>query len=191
VELGEWILRRACSDAASWPEELSVAINLSPLQLRSRGLVRTVVHALAESGLPVGRLELESVLLQEEPESRANLAQLKNLGVAIAMDDFGTGYSSLSSLHRFSFDKIKIDRSFVSDLADGSGALAIVRAVTSLASSLGMVVIAEGVETAEQLTRLRAEGCHEVQGYLFGPPRPAGDVVDALARCRQLIARAA
>ena len=152
VELGEWILRRACSDAASWPEELSVAINLSPLQLRSRGLVRTVVHALAESGLPVGRLELEiteSVLLQEEPESRANLAQLKNLGVAIAMDDFGTGYSSLSSLHRFSFDKIKIDRSFVSDLADGSGALAIVRAVTSLASSLGMVVIAEGVETAE------------------------------------------
>src|SRR6516165_4627279 len=171
VELGEWILRRACSDAASWPEELSVAINLSPLQLRSRGLVRTVVHALAESGLPVGRLELEiteSVLLQEEPESRANLAQLKNLGVAIAMDDFGTGYSSLSSLHRFSFDKIKIDRSFVSDLADGSGALAIVRAVASLASSLGMVVTAEGVETAEQLARLRAEGCHEVQGFLFG-----------------------
>jgi diguanylate cyclase (GGDEF)-like protein len=194
VELGEWTLRRACSDAAGWPQELSVAVNLSPLQLRSRRLVRTVVHALAESGLAVGRLELEiteSVLLQEEPESRANLAQLKNLGVAIAMDDFGTGYSSLSSLHRFSFDKIKIDRSFVSDLADGSGALAIVRAVASLASSLGMVVTAEGVETAEQLARLRAEGCHEVQGYLFGPPRPAGDVADALARCRQLIARAA
>jgi EAL domain-containing protein (putative c-di-GMP-specific phosphodiesterase class I) len=194
VELGEWSLRRACSDAATWPEELSVAVNLSPLQLRSRRLVRSVVHALAESGLPVGRLELEiteSVLLQEEPESRANLAQLKNLGVAIAMDDFGTGYSSLSSLHRFSFDKIKIDRSFVSDLADGSGALAIVRAVTSLASSLGMVVTAEGVETAEQLARLRAEGCHEVQGFLFGVPRPAGEAADALARCRQLIARAA
>jgi EAL domain-containing protein (putative c-di-GMP-specific phosphodiesterase class I) len=194
VELGEWTLRRACSDAATWPEELSVAVNLSPLQLRSRRLVRTVVHALAESGLAVGRLELEvteSVLLQEEPDSRANLAQLKNLGVAIAMDDFGTGYSSLSSLHRFSFDKIKIDRSFVSDLADGSGALAIVRAVASLASSLGMVVTAEGVETAEQLERLRAEGCHEAQGYLFGPPRPAGEVADALARCRQLIARAA
>jgi len=194
VELGEWILRRACSDAASWPEELSVAINLSPLQLRSRGLVRTVVHALAESGLPVGRLELEiteSVLLQEEPESRANLAQLKNLGVAIAMDDFGTGYSSLSSLHRFSFDKIKIDRSFIADLSVGSGAIAIVRAVTSLANSLGIVVTAEGVETEEQLKRLRAEGCHEVQGYLFSPPRPASEILDVLARCRHLLVKAA
>jgi EAL domain-containing protein (putative c-di-GMP-specific phosphodiesterase class I) len=107
------------------------------------------------------------------------------------MDDFGTGYSSLSSLHRFSFDKIKIDRSFIADLAAGSGAIAIVRAVTSLANSLGMVVSAEGVETQEQLERLRAEGCHEVQGYLFSPPRPAADIPEVLARCRHLLAQAA
>src|SRR5262249_57203930 len=114
---------------------------------------------------PRAPLELEiteSVLLQEDKEAAGNLAQLKNLGVAIATDDFGTGYSSLSSLHRFSFDKIKIDRSFIADLSAGSGAIAIVRAVTSLANSLGIVVTAEGVETEEQLKRLRAEGCHEV-----------------------------
>ena len=138
LDVGEWALRRACQDAASWPANLTVAVNLSPLQLRSRKLVRTIVHALAESGLPVRRLELEiteSVLLQENKEAAANLGQLKSLGVAIAMDDFGTGYSSLSSLHRFPFDKIKIDRSFVTDLSEGSGAIAIVRAVTSLANS--------------------------------------------------------
>ncbi|TMJ28357.1 MAG: EAL domain-containing protein [Alphaproteobacteria bacterium] len=194
LEVGEWVLRRACRDAAGWPPNLTVAVNLSPLQLRSRKLVRTVVHALAESGLPVSRLELEiteSVLLQEDKDAAANLAQLKNLGVAIAMDDFGTGYSSLSSLHRFAFDKIKIDRSFVSDLSDQSGAIAIVRAVMSLANSLGIVVTAEGVETEEQLKRLRAEGCHEVQGYLFSPPRPSNEIADVLARCRHLLAQAA
>ena len=169
-------------------------MNLSPLQLRSRKLLRTIMHALAESGLPVHRLELEiteSVLLQEDKEARGNLSQLKNLGVAIAMDDFGTGYSSLSSLHRFSFDKIKIDRSFIAGLSSGSGAIAIVRAVTSLANSLGIVVTAEGVETEEQLKRLRAEGCHEVQGYLFSPPRPASEILDVLARCRHLLVEAA
>ena len=194
LDLGEWALRRACRDAASWPSNLTVAVNLSPLQLRSRKLLRTIVHALAESGLPVRRLELEiteSVLLQEDKEAAANLGQLKNLGVAIAMDDFGTGYSSLSSLHRFSFDKIKIDRSFIADLSAGSGAIAIVRAVTSLANSLGILVTAEGVETQDQLTRLRAEGCHEVQGYLFSPPRPANEIFDVLARCRRLLDRAA
>jgi len=194
LELGEWALRRACREAAGWPGNFTVAVNLSPLQLRSRKLVRTVVHALAQSGLAVGRLELEiteSVLLHEDRESQANLGQLKNLGVAIAMDDFGTGYSSLSSLHRFSFDKIKIDRSFIGDLSEGSGAIAIVRAVTSLASSLGMVVTAEGVETQDQLDRLRAEGCHEVQGYLFSPPRPASEIAQMLARCRQFLAKAA
>ena len=194
LELGEWALRRACREAAGWPGNLTVAVNLSPLQLRSRKLVRTVVHALAESGLAVGRLELEiteSVLLHEDRESQANLGQLKNLGVAIAMDDFGTGYSSLSSLHRFSFDKIKIDRSFIGDLSEDPGAIAIVRAVTSLASSLGMVVTAEGVETQDQLDRLRAEGCDEVQGYLFSPPRPASEIAQMLARCRQFLAKAA
>jgi EAL domain-containing protein (putative c-di-GMP-specific phosphodiesterase class I) len=107
------------------------------------------------------------------------------------MDDFGTGYSSLSSLHRFSFDKIKIDRSFIGDLSEDPGAIAIVRAVTSLASSLGMVVTAEGVETQDQLDRLRAEGCDEVQGYLFSPPRPASEIAQMLARCRQFLAKAA
>jgi diguanylate cyclase (GGDEF)-like protein len=194
LELGEWVLRRACRDAVGWPGELSVAVNLSPLQLRSRKLVRTVVHALAESGLGVRRLELEiteSVLLQENTQTPANLTQLKNLGVAIAMDDFGTGYSSLSSLNRFSFDKIKIDRSFVSGLSEGSHATAIVRALVSLANSLGIVVTAEGVETEEQLQWLRAEGCHEVQGYLFSPPRPSNEIAEVLARCRQLLAKAA
>jgi diguanylate cyclase (GGDEF)-like protein len=194
LDVGEWALRQACHDAASWPANLTVAVNLSALQLRSRKLVRTIVHALAGSGLPVRRLELEiteSVLLQEDKQAAGNLGQLKNLGVAIAMDDFGTGYSSLSSLHRFSFDKIKIDRSFITDLSEGSGAIAIVRAVTSLANSLGIVVTAEGVETAEQLKRLRAEGCHEVQGYLFSPPRPSNEISDVLARCRHLLAQAA
>jgi EAL domain-containing protein (putative c-di-GMP-specific phosphodiesterase class I) len=156
--------------------------------------VRTVVNALAESGLGVRRLELEiteSVLLQEHTQTPANLTQLKNLGVAIAMDDFGTGYSSLSSLNRFSFDKIKIDRSFVSDLSEGSHATAIVRALVSLANSLGIVVTAEGVETEEQLQWLRAEGCHEVQGYLFSRPRPSNEIAEVLARCRQLLAKAA
>jgi diguanylate cyclase (GGDEF)-like protein len=194
LELGEWALRRACRDAAEWPSNLTVSVNLSPLQLRSGKLVRAVVHALAESGLPVGRLVLEiteSVLLQKDTASTVNLAQLKNLGVAIAMDDFGTGYSSLSSLHYFSFDKIKIDRTFVNDLSEGSSAIAIVRAVTSLAKSLGIVVTAEGVESREQLKLLRAEGCHEAQGFLFGPPRPLNKLSEILARCRQCEVRAA
>ncbi|HEY7245003.1 MAG TPA: PAS-domain containing protein [Xanthobacteraceae bacterium] len=194
IELGEWALRRACRDAVGWPENLTVSVNLSPLQLRSGKLVRTVVHALAESGLAVDRLVLEiteSVLLQRDTSSTVNLAQLKNLGVAIAMDDFGTGYSSLSSLHHFSFDKIKIDRSFVNDLSEASSAIAIVRAVTTLARSLGIVVTAEGVESREQLTLLRAEGCHEAQGYLFGPPRPLSELSEILARCKQYKVRAA
>ncbi|HEY2186003.1 MAG TPA: EAL domain-containing protein [Xanthobacteraceae bacterium] len=186
--LGEWVLRRACRDAAEWPTPLTVSVNLSALQLRSAKLVRTIVHALSESGLAVGRLMLEiteSVLLQKDTASTANLAQLKNLGVAIAMDDFGTGYSSLSTLHRFSFDKIKIDRSFVHDLPEGSSAIAIVRSVTSLAKSLGIGVTAEGVETRAQLQLLRAEGCHEAQGYLFGPPRPANELAEILAHRKQ------
>jgi len=152
---------------------------------------------MRQDAIPCEALQLleptitQSVLLHEDRESQANLGQLKNLGVAIAMDDFGTGYSSLSSLHRFSFDKIKIDRSFIGDLSEGSGAIAIVRAVTSLASSLGMVVTAEGVETQAQLDRLRAEGCDEVQGYLFSPPRPASEIAQMLAHCRQFLAKAA
>jgi diguanylate cyclase (GGDEF)-like protein len=194
LELGDWALRRACRDAVEWPAHLTVSVNLSPLQLRSGKLVRGVVHALAESGLPVVRLILEiteSVLLQKDTASTVNLAQLKNLGVAIAMDDFGTGYSSLSSLHHFSFDKIKIDRSFVNDLTEGCSAIAIVRAVTSLAKSLGIVVTAEGVESRDQLKLLRAEGCHEAQGYLFGHPRPSNELSEILARCKQCEVRAA
>jgi diguanylate cyclase (GGDEF)-like protein len=165
---------------------------------RAKADGRRTFRVSAEAGLPVRRLELGSLKAYccrrtEDKEAAANLGQLKNLGVAIAMDDFGTGYSSLSSLHRFSFDKIKIkiDRSFIAGLSAGSGAIAIVRAVTSLANSLGIMVTAEGVETQDQLTRLRAEGCHEVQGYLFSPPRPANEIFDVLARCRRLLARAA
>ena len=179
VPLGEWVLRQACDEAARWPNDLKIAVNLSPTQFKSKTLVQTVVTALASSGLAAQRLELEiteSVLLHDNEATLARLHQLRDLGVRISMDDFGTGYSSLSYLRSFPFDKIKIDRSFVSDLAHGDDAVAIVRAVASLASRLGMATTAEGVETEEQLARIRAEGCTEMQGFLFSPPRPASEI---------------
>ena len=184
VPLGEWVLRQACSQAATWPDHVKVAVNLSPVQFKSRNLLPAVMLALASSGLSAARLELEiteSVLLSESEANLATLHQLRALGVRISMDDFGTGYSSLSYLRTFPFDKIKIDQSFVRELAANGDCMAIVRAVAGLGSSLGIPTTAEGVETNEQLEWLRSEGCTEVQGYLFSPPRPAEEIGRLLA----------
>jgi len=179
VPLGEWVLRQACSQAAHWPRDVVVAVNLSPVQCKSHNLLQIVVNALASSGLPAQRLELEITelaLLQETDGAFNVLRQLRELGIHFAMDDFGTGYSSLSYLRSFPFDKIKIDQSFIRDLSDKEESLAIIRAVVGLSSSLGITTIAEGVETVEQLARLTAEGCNEAQGFLFSPPRPASEI---------------
>jgi len=179
VPLGEWILQQACADAASWPEYITIAVNLSPAQFKSRNLVSAVHKALESSGLPAGRLELEItelVLLQDNEGAFTILHQLRDLGIRIAMDDFGTGYSSLGYLRSFPFDKIKIDQSFIQDLPHREESLAIVRAVVGLGSSLGITTTAEGVETQEQLTSLSSEGCTEFQGFLFSEPLPAIDM---------------
>jgi diguanylate cyclase (GGDEF)-like protein len=180
LPIGEWALRQACADAVKWPEHIKVAVNLSPAQFKSPNLVQMVFAALAASGLPAHRLELEiteSVLLHDNDATIATLHQLRSLGVRIAMDDFGTGYSSLGYLRSFPFDKIKIDRCFVSDLSnDNTGSHAILRAVAHLGSSLGMATTAEGVETQEQVDKVRAEGCTEMQGYFFSPPRPIHEI---------------
>ena len=186
VPIGEWALRQACADAVSWPEHVKVAVNLSAEQFKNRNLVETVFSALAASGLPPHRLELEvteSVLLQNNEQTLVTLHQLRALGVRIAMDDFGTGYSSLSYLRSFPFDKIKIDRCFVADIADASeNSHAILRAVASLGISLGIATTAEGVETKEQVERVRQEGCTEMQGFYFSPPRPIDEIRKLLAQ---------
>jgi diguanylate cyclase (GGDEF)-like protein/PAS domain S-box-containing protein len=179
VPIGEWIVRQACATAITWPDDLRVAVNLSPVQFRNPGLLQIVVSALAKSGLRPDRLELEiteTVLLQDGETTLSTLYRLRELGIRIAMDDFGTGYSSLSYLQSFPFDKIKIDRSFVKDIVESTGSLNIVRAVAALAQGLGITATAEGVETEEQLERIRAEGCKEMQGFLFGAPMPAQDI---------------
>jgi diguanylate cyclase (GGDEF)-like protein len=179
VAIGDWVLRRACADAAGWSKEVCVAVNLSPVQFRNPNLVMSVIAALTASGLPARRLELEiteSVLLQDSEATLAKLHSLRGSGVKISMDDFGTGYSSLSYLRSFPFDRIKIDRSFINELATRNDSMAIVRAVAGLGKSLGISTTAEGVETKEQLALLRSEGCTDVQGYLFSVPRPAADV---------------
>ena len=184
VPIGAWVLSRACEDAAGWSQPVRVAVNLSPAQFKNRDLISTVMDALTATGLPANRLELEiteSVLLQDSDATLATLHKLRGLGVRISMDDFGTGYSSLSYLRSFPFDKIKIDRSFVQDVTGREDSIAIVRAVAGLGKSLGISTTAEGVETADQLQLLRAEGCTEVQGYLFSPPRPGHDVERLLA----------
>jgi diguanylate cyclase len=175
VPLGEWVLRAACAAAASWPEHIRVCVNLSPVQFTRSGLVELVETALRAHRLAPERLELEiteSVLIKDSEKALATLHQLKALGVRIAMDDFGTGYSSLSYLQRFPFDKIKIDQSFIRALESNTDSSAIVRAVIGLGRSLKMPVIAEGVETPEQLELLRREHCEEIQGYLIGRPMP-------------------
>ncbi|MGI4942497.1 MAG: putative bifunctional diguanylate cyclase/phosphodiesterase, partial [Janthinobacterium lividum] len=182
--MGAWALVQACTDAAGWPEHLKVAVNLSPMQFLGGRLVEEVEQALATSGLAASRLELEiteSVLLQDNDANLGVLHRLRVLGVRISMDDFGTGYSSLSYLRRFPFDKIKIDQSFVRNLEQERGSIEIVRAVVGLGKALGMDVLAEGVETLEQLAILQTEGCNELQGYLFGRPQPVQDVMGVLA----------
>jgi predicted signal transduction protein with EAL and GGDEF domain len=184
VPIGEWVIRQACAEAAKWPTTISIAVNLSPAQFKTANIVQTVLNALARSGLPAGRLELEiteSVLLLSSESTLKTLHQLRTMGVRISMDDFGTGYSSLSYLRSFPFDKIKIDRSFIHDLSSSSDSMAIVRAVTGLGTSLGMKTTGEGVETREELDFLRREGCTEAQGYLFSKARPANEVYDLLA----------
>ena len=184
VTLGEWVLRQACADAASWPEDISVAVNVSSVQLTSSNLANTVIGAIASAGLRGDRLIIEvteSVFLENTTANLASLKCLHELGVRFAMDDFGTGYSSLGYLLSFPFSKIKIDRSFIAGLADKIESRAIVRAVVDLAQSLKMHVVAEGVETSAQLEQLRRLGCEEMQGYLFSAPRPAAEIEELLA----------
>ncbi|MDD1532982.1 MULTISPECIES: EAL domain-containing protein [unclassified Bradyrhizobium] len=189
VQLGEFVLRAACADAATWPDDVDLAVNLSPVQFKNPNLIASVAEALAASGLEARRLELEiteSVLLQNSEATLTTLHELRAMGVRISLDDFGTGYSSLSYLRSFPFDKIKIDRSFVAELATRDDSMAIIRAVTGLGRSLGIVTTAEGVENDVQLELLRREGCDQAQGYLFSKPRPASDVAIMLDRPRLL-----
>ena len=189
VPLGEWVLRKACDDAASWPPYMRLAVNISPAQC-SAALTQTVMNALAASRLPPDRLELEiteSALLQDNDVTLATLHQLRKLGVKIAMDDFGTGYSSLSYLRSFPFDKIKIDKSFVKDVLVHPESLVIVRAVAGLGLSFGVPTTAEGVETREQFEQIREAGCTQCQGYLFGRAMPNAEVMRELHQRRQAI----
>jgi diguanylate cyclase (GGDEF)-like protein len=193
VPLGEWVLRRACEEAARWPDGLKVAVNVSAVQFTSASIVTAVREALRRTGLPGRRLELEiteSVLVANPGATTAILHSLRALGVRVAMDDFGTGYSSLSYLRSFPFDKIKIDQSFVRDLCVKDGTDFIVRAVIGLGASLGMTTTAEGVETEAQLAQLRAEGCDEVQGYLFSRPVPVTEVTAVIRRWNGEVVRA-
>jgi diguanylate cyclase (GGDEF)-like protein len=183
VPLGEWVLRTACAEAAKWPGFVNVAVNLSPVQFRSRGLAAMVTSALAATGLDPRRLELEiteNALMQEDDATIAILHQLRTLGVRVSMDDFGVGYSSLSYLRKFPFDKIKIDRSFVGALGENNESAAIVRTIASLGVNLGVETTAEGIETAEQLALVREAGCTGAQGFYFSRPRPAADVFDII-----------
>jgi predicted signal transduction protein with EAL and GGDEF domain len=188
VALGEWVIRQACADAAQWPDDICVAVNLSPTQLLSQGLLPAVLGALASSRLPANRLELEiteAVLMQNSELTLRVLHQLRALGIRISMDDFGTGYSSLSYLRSFPFDKIKIDRCFVKGLGDGSESDAIVQAVTGLADCLRMTTTAEGVETREQLDVVRKLGCTDVQGFFYSPPVPIRELTKVLSKRRK------
>jgi diguanylate cyclase (GGDEF)-like protein/PAS domain S-box-containing protein len=181
--VGGLMLRRACKDAATWPDEVRVAVNLSPLQFRTGNLLSIVMDALKQSSLPAKRLELEiteTLLLEKSSQVLATLHALRALGVRISMDDFGTGYSSLSYLRSFPFDKIKIDQSFVRDLGANREAQAIIRSIVSLGKGLGVIITAEGVETEAELSCLRAEGCHEGQGFLFSRARPNDEIVQLL-----------
>jgi diguanylate cyclase (GGDEF)-like protein len=179
VPLGAWVLRQACADAMKWPEDVTVSVNLSSVQFKHGVLLRTVLDALAASGLPPGRLELEiteSVLLDKSEANLSILNELQKHGIRVALDDFGTGYSSLSYLRMFHFDKIKVDQSFIRDLGNQRNSLSIVRAVADIGTSFGMTTTAEGVETEEQLKWLKREGYAEAQGYLFGRPSPASQI---------------
>jgi diguanylate cyclase (GGDEF)-like protein len=181
--IGEWVIRTACSEAVKWPRDIKVAVNLSPVQFRSGTLVQSVRNALEITGLPPNRLELEiteTSLLDENEATMAALHELRRLGVQIAIDDFGTGYSSLSYLRSFPFDRIKVDRSFVRDLSSQRDAMTIVQSIASLGAGLGMSTVAEGIETKEQLMQVQTAGYTEAQGYYFGRPKPAEELVYSL-----------
>jgi len=184
-DIGDWVLREACQEAASWPDEITVAVNASPLQFETGNFARSVAEALAETRLPASRLEIEiteSLLLRDTGTVMGTLAALQAQGVRLVLDDFGTGYASLSQLSRFRFDKIKIDRSFVSPPNAAAENKAIVRSIAALAHSLGIPSTAEGVETQTQLDQIKADGCTCVQGYYLSRPVPAAAVNDVLAR---------
>ena len=188
VPLGDWVVRAACADAVTWPEEIDVAINLSPAQFRDAALVRTITEALDASGLAPGRLELEvteGVLLSDEAGTLKTLNQLKDLGVRVSMDDFGTGYSSLSYLRKFPFDKIKIDQSFVREVPHDAESLAIVRAIITMAKCLGMSTTVEGVETMEQFDYSVEAGCDTIQGFLIGRPMDRTALLSVLSGARK------
>ena len=193
VPLGEWILRQACAEAARWSDSIRIAVNISPVQFRNRGFVSTVTSALAAAGIQAKRLELEiteAVLMQDDETIVGMLHQLRALGVRIAMDDFGTGYSSLSYLRSFPFDKIKIDRSFITSAGSNSGGGPIIRAIAQLGLSLGIETTAEGIETTEQLQLVCCAGCTEGQGYLIGRPSPVWNAQDFVRLSRRQVAAA-
>jgi diguanylate cyclase (GGDEF)-like protein len=178
TEIGDWVVRTACKEAARWPNNISVAVNISPLQLKSHHILAVVTQALADANLPASRLELElteSALVENVEQTTRILHDLKVLGVRLALDDFGTGYSSLSHLHQFNFDKIKIDRSFVQSFGTRRESTAVVNAVALLARDLGILMTAEGVETAEHMKAMESVGCDQVQGYLLGKPQAMPD----------------
>jgi len=187
-QLGEWVLTTACMEAASWPDDIRLAVNVSPVQFKSGTLALKVIAALAASGLAASRLELEiteAVLIRDDDAALAVLHQLRAIGVRIALDDFGTGYSSLAYLQRFPFDKIKIDRCFITDIDAPEGSASIVEAVVNIAAARRMTTTAEGVETEQQRQMLRSLGCSEMQGYLFSAPKPAADVKQLLLTHRE------
>ncbi len=189
--IGEWVIRRACLDAMAWPDHIKVAVNISAAQFKNDTLTRIITSALDETGLAPERLELEiteSVLLAADGTTMKILTELRALGVNIALDDFGTGYASLSYLRSFSFDKIKVDRSFVSDTGDTGTDMAILTAIGSLGSSLGMTITAEGVETEEQLRKIRAHGYTQVQGYYFSRPVPMASTIALISEPRLALA---
>jgi diguanylate cyclase (GGDEF)-like protein len=193
-QIGEWVLITACAEAATWPNDVTVAVNVSPIQFRGHAFALKVAAALAASGLPAHRLELEiteAVLIRDDEAALAMLHQLRALGVRIALDDFGTGYSSLSYLQRFPFDKIKIDRCFIKDVAESDGSASIVQAVVNIAAARHMTTTAEGVETQAQLDMLRKLGCSEMQGYFFSPAKPAAEIVRLLRSRRDAVVAAA
>jgi diguanylate cyclase (GGDEF)-like protein len=192
-EIGQWVLDSACREAATWPAHIRVAVNVSPVQFKSQTLALNVASALASSSLDPRRLELEitdAVLIGDDEAALRTFGQLRELGVHIALDDFGTGYSSLRYLHRFPFDKIKIDRSFVEEVADGTGASSIIRAVVGIAADRDMITTAEGVETRVQLETVRKLGCTQMQGYLFSKPRARHEIRALLGLAEETVSAA-
>jgi EAL domain-containing protein (putative c-di-GMP-specific phosphodiesterase class I) len=180
MPIGAWVLKTACADLAKRPEHLRLAVNISPIQFRNAELVQDIKDALASSGLSPRRLEIEiteSTLMQRDSITDSQIAELNALGIRIVLDDFGTGYSSLSYLHAYPISAIKIDRSFVKALDEKASAAAIIRAITTLASALGLDTVAEGAETAQQYEQLVQLGCGEIQGYYISQPKPADEIL--------------